>query len=182
VRPSIDAWTPLAVEHIQQELGDFHNWCLCGGTSLDWFLGRNTRKHGDTDIGILRSSLPECFKKIGESRVYLCVPSAGLTPWDGNDVPPEVHDIWIADSEVAHWIFQIMVYEEDGDTVVYRRHPSIRWTKSSHTMTVRGISILNPLVTFLFKANGTALEAKDAVDISNLIESFPTLAHETVSG
>jgi hypothetical protein len=175
--PNTNDWSPLAVEHIQAELGDFHDWHLCGGLSLDWFLGRTTRKHGDTDIGLFRSSLPNCLKAIADSRVYLCVPSSGLTLWDGADVPPEVHDIWITNSEGTHWLFQIMVYDEEGDTVVFRRNPSIRWSKASHTITVRGVPMLNPLVTFLFKANRTGIEAKDAVDISNLIESYPTLAN-----
>jgi hypothetical protein len=50
--PAIDAWNPIEVHHIQRLRGEFNNWCLCGGKSLDLLFGRITRDHGDTDIGV----------------------------------------------------------------------------------------------------------------------------------
>jgi hypothetical protein len=172
VIPDIDSWQSVKIDEIQDSLGDFHDWCLCGGLSLDWFLGKTTRDHGDTDIGVFRSDLGRCLHSIGASRVYLCIPAVGLTSWDGGDVPEEVHDIWVADPGGSQWVLQIMVYDDDGDTVVYRRNRSITWGKGSHTLDVRGVRILNPLVTILFKANRPALEPKDAEDIKNLIREM----------
>ena len=170
--PNTDDWKPPAVEEIQEYLGDFCDWCLCGGVSLDRFLGRATRSHTDIDIGVFRSDITECLRAIGAGRAYLCCPSIGLAPWEGGDVPEEVHDIWITDQSGSHWALQIMVYDDDGDTVIFRRNPPITWSKSAHTICLGDVRILNPLVTMLFKATSSSLEAKDAQDIGRLIEGM----------
>jgi hypothetical protein len=170
--PDVTAWQPMDVESIQRHLGAFRSWCLCGGRSVDWILGRDTRPHGDTDIGVFRSDLGRCLAEIGASRVFLCSPPGGLLPWDGSDVPAAVHDVWIADPGGRHWILQIMVYDDAGDFVVYRRDPRVRWAKSHHSFPVRGVNVVNPLVTLLFKANKATLEPKDCHDIQRLIEGL----------
>jgi len=168
--PDLKKWKPLEVEEIQEHLGSFEAWCLCGGRSLDWLLGRATRGHGDTDIGVFRSDLLPCLEGIGASRVFVCEPAGGLTPWDGAELPDGIHDIWITDPGGQHWILQVMVYDDIDDYVVYRRDARIRWSKSSHAITARGVRVLNPLVTMLFKMNRAELEEKDCRDIQILIE------------
>jgi hypothetical protein len=170
--PKITDWQPAEVAAIQQHLGRFHNWCLCGGKSLDWLLGRTTREHGDTDIGVFRSDLISCLKQIGAQRVYLCQPPGSFTPWDGSEVPASVHDIWVTDPPGRHWVLQIMVYDDLDDEVVYRRDPRIRWPKAKHAILVRGISIVNPVVALLFKLNKAKLETKDGQDLRTLIEEL----------
>jgi len=170
--PDLKNWRPLEVEGIQENLGSFRAWCLCGGQSLDWLLGRATREHGDTDIGVFRSDLRSCLEAIGASRVFLCDPTGRLTPWDGSEVPDRVHDIWVTDPPGQHWILQVMVYDDVDDCVVYRRDPRIRWNKSSHAITIRGVRVVNPLVTLLFKMNKAELQEKDSQDIQVLIEEL----------
>ena len=145
--PEITSWKPLDVKSIQSHLGDFHAWCLCSGQSLDWILGRITRKHGDTDIGVFRSEVNACLHAIGNDRIFLCDPPGTLTPWDGRDVPDGVHDIFVADPSRQHWIIQVMVFDDEDDYVAYRRDTRIRWPKKHHIVTVRGIPVLNPLET-----------------------------------
>lgn len=163
-------WLPCPVEEIQDQLGDFEAWCLCGGQSLDWIAGRTTRQHGDTDIGVFRSDLKGCLEAIGRPRVYLCEPPGEPTLWTGGDALPRVHDIWIADPLGECWILQIMVYDDSEDQVVYRRDPRISWRKDHHVLTVRGMRVLNPVISMLFKTNRSELEDKDCRDIQVLIE------------
>ena len=111
MHPQIGNWRPASVESIDAIVGGFQEWCLCGGQSLDVLAGRATRKHGDTDIGVYRSALPECLRRIQRQRVFLCGP---LRPWDGGPVPPDVHDIWVTDDLGGHWVLQIVIYEDDG--------------------------------------------------------------------
>jgi hypothetical protein len=175
--PEITNWKPCEVEAIQSHLGTFDAWCLCGGQSLDWMLGRTTRVHGDTDIGVFRSDLSRCLEAIGLSRVYLCDPPGNFAPWDGADVLSRVNNIWVTDPGGEYWALQVMVYDDTEDHVVYRRDPRIRWNKTAHFITVRGIRILNPVVTLLFKLNKPELEGKDCQDMHVLIEE---LANHTV--
>jgi hypothetical protein len=46
-----------------------------------------------------------------------------------------------------------MVYDEDGDQVVYRRDTRIRWAKGAHSIIVRGVPVLHPVISLLFKLN-----------------------------
>ena len=85
--------------------------------------GDGLRAVADTDIGVFRSALAECLAHVEPERVFLCNP---LRPWDGGPVPPKVHDIWVCDGSQAHWILQIMVYDDDGEDIVYRRDSRVR--------------------------------------------------------
>ena len=170
MNPLPSSWHPIEVETLQKELGNFDAWVLCGGHSVDQLVGRNTRPHGDTDIGVFRSQLLACLSNIKQDRVFLCAPSKMHIPWSGGEIDLSIHDIWIADSKKQHWIFQIMVFDDDGEIVMYRRDPRITWTKKSHFILRNGIRILNPLVTFLYKSNKSKLEQKEVADIAVLIE------------
>ena len=161
-------WQALPLAALQPELGPFEDWVLCGGHSVSLLTGRDERPHGDTDIGVLRSQLCECLSVFHPSRVFLCL-DGQHHPWDGVDVPDEVHDIWIASDDLEHWVLQIMVFDDEGDTVIYRRDPRIHWPLENHFTVINGVRVLNPLVTFLFKANQMKLADKDAQDLSAMI-------------
>lgn len=92
--------------------------------------------------------------------------------WDGGEVSTAIHDIWVSDRSRDHWSFQIIVFDDEGDEVIYRRAPRIRWKRELHCVIVDGIRVLNPLVTFLFKANQKVLADKDSSDLSALIASL----------
>lgn len=170
--PSLDQWQPLPVPEIQSAFGDFDKWVLCGGRSIDWILGTATREHDDTDVGVFRSDVVPCLNLIERSRVYLCDPPGQLSAWDGTTIPPHVHDIWITNKDRNHWAIQLMVYDDNADTVRYRRDPRITWPKSQHAITIRGIRVLNPMVTALFKLHRHDLQEKDCLDICTLISAL----------
>jgi hypothetical protein len=67
------------------------------------------------------------------------------------------------------WVLQVMVFDDEGDEVVYRRDRRIRWPKCQHSVAVVGLRVLNPFITFLFKANQTTLEEKEIHDLIKLI-------------
>lgn len=162
----------MPISALQEELGDFDGWVLCGGHSVALLTGRDERSHGDTDIGVLRSRLHECLRVFHPSRVFLC--QKGEHPaWNGGDVPEEVHDIWIASGDLRHWTLQVMVFDDEGDNVIYRRDPRIRWPVTRHFIMVHGFRVLNPFVTFLFKANQAKLADKDAQDLTTMISGLP---------
>lgn len=175
MHPDLDSWHPVPIERIDTVLGGFRDWCLCGGQSIDVLAGRKTREHGDTDIGVFRSDIDDCLSTVPADRVFLCDP---MRPWDGKQLPSDVYHIWICNQSLTHWELQIMVYDDDGDHVIYRRDPRVSWPKTSHTVTVEGVTILNPAITLLFKSNRSALEEKDTLDLQVLIAVWANrLAH-----
>jgi hypothetical protein len=166
--PSI--WRPLTVGAIEKELSGSDDWVLCGGHSVALIVGKDTRAHGDIDVGVFRSQLSDCLHALGSERVFLCLQGVHCG-WDGGSVPKEVHDIWITDQAGEYWVLQIMVFDDDADRVYYRRDRRISWSKKSHMIEVDGIRVLNPFITALFKVNKPALEDKEIHDIVQLIES-----------
>tara|TARA_R110002111_G_scaffold2705_3_gene17903 strand:+ start:31705 stop:32274 length:570 start_codon:yes stop_codon:yes gene_type:complete len=172
MHPPIHHWQSLLASHIQSSLGEFSEWVLCGGRSIDWIPGRTTRDHGDTDIGVFRSDLTACLSSFDQRRVYLCDPPGELKAWDGEAVPEDVHDIWITTKDESLWLIQLLVYDDTEETVVYRRDSRITWPKSEHAITIRGIRVLNPIVTLLFKLHRHELQNKDCRDVSTLIDVF----------
>ena len=165
-------WRPLTLADLEGELAGSDRWVLCGGHSVAVAVGRDTRTHGDIDVGVFRTDLREFLRMIGQDRVFLCRQGAHQK-WDGADVPEDVHDIWVTSRDGGFWAFQIVVFDDDGEEVVYRRDRRIRWPKSSHACTVDGIRILNPLVTFLFKVHRREPEEKDVHDVRELIRNWP---------
>jgi hypothetical protein len=165
------SWKPCPIHQLQTHLGDFTDWILCGGHSIDLFVGRHTRDHGDIDIGVFRSRLTGCLDAIGQGRVFLCSAGAHIQ-WPGGEVDPAIHDIWISDPSHEYWIFQIMVYDDHDDTVSYRRDQRITWKKSSHSIQLGDIRILNPAITLLYKTNRPSLTGKEAADVATLIKFY----------
>lgn len=166
-------WKPAAIHELQRYFGNFTDWTLCGGCSLDLIVGRRTRSHADIDVGIFRSQLVACLRAIGKDQVFLCRPAGSRVLWDGSAIDPAIHDIWISDRDRKHWLMQIMIFEDDGEKVFYRRDPRISWSKRSHSSRIDGLQVLNPLITFLYKANKLKMDEKDVKDIITLIETAP---------
>jgi hypothetical protein len=172
--PELTNWNPIAANAVQARFGNFKDWSICGGISLDILAGVTTRTHGDIDIGVFRSQVETCLKEIGESSVYLCDPPGAFTKWDGKSVPAHVNDIWITSIDGSFWELQVLVYSDDAEEVYFKRDDAISWTKESHSWNVRGYSILNPAITMLYKSNKSPIPAKDAQDISLIIKLLNT--------
>ncbi len=119
----------------------------------------------------MRSAISGCLAAVDPRRVYLCDPPGALTPWDGRAIPDRVHSLWITDGPCQSWVLQVLIYDDRGEDVIYRRDPRIRWAKRVHSFRCRGVPIVNPIVSLLFKLNRPELEAKDGVDLVALIES-----------
>ena len=176
MRTAPSVWKTVSVKALAGELGSFDRWVLCGGHSVALLAGSDTRAHGDIDIGVFRSELGECLRAIGIERVFLCRDGRHHA-WTGGDVPTDVHDIWISDRAGKFWSFQVMVFDDDGDMVIYRRDPRIRWSKRRHARVIDGVRVLNPFVTFLFKANKASMEEKEIHDLVKLIEMGGPSSH-----
>jgi hypothetical protein len=166
-------WKPVALHELQRHIGSFTDWTLCGGCSLDLILGRQIRPHADIDIGVFRSQLTACLRSIGQEKIFLCSPQGRQTAWDGLTINANVHDIWVSDPLQEHWLLQIMVYDDEGDRVIYRRDRRICWSKKHHSLQIDEVRVLNPLITFLYKTNKTKIDEKEVTDITALIEAAP---------
>jgi hypothetical protein len=60
------AWEPLEPADLARVLFGLRTpWWICGGWALDLFLGRNTRRHVDLDVALLRRDQHVLFRHLG---------------------------------------------------------------------------------------------------------------------
>jgi hypothetical protein len=87
----------------------------------------------------------------------------------GEDLAPELHDVWCRRAPGQAWRFQIMIDDTEGDEWVYRRHPRVR----RPVATLRGrasypdMPVLSPEIQLLYKSKGR--REKDEVDFARVL-------------
>src|SRR4051794_4598563 len=160
-----DALTPEQLDDVMSVVSA--RWWLAGGWAIDAFLGRRTRDHDDIDVQILRPEHVAVRAALSEWDAHAADPPGTLRPWPvGEELAPEVHDIWVRRSAGDPWRFQLMIADVDGDEWVYRRDDRIRRPVAELTGPVssRGRRVLAPEVQLLYKSKG--LRPKDEADFA----------------
>tara|TARA_R110002072_G_scaffold1780_14_gene15016 strand:- start:160 stop:699 length:540 start_codon:yes stop_codon:yes gene_type:complete len=170
--PNLADWNPVAATELREMFGEFADWFLCGGVSIDIFAGRQTRLHGDIDVGVYRSDILNCLHSLARDCVYICDPPGTVVHWDGGGIEDHVNDIWITSPDGTYWILQILLYTDHGDNVIFKRDPAVTWQKSAHTIECDGYRILNPAISLLYKASRGGFEPRDAQDIATIIGCY----------
>ena len=124
--PPLEAWRAWRPEEAAAQLaGVGIDWCVVGGWSIDLWLERETRKHDDLEIAILRGDFAAIRRhlrafdlhSVGDGEVRKLAPDE--TP------PADKHQNWVLDSAANEWRMDIMMEHGDARTWVFRRDPSI---------------------------------------------------------
>lgn len=165
-------WTPLSVEATTSLFAAFPGrWWIAGGWAIDLFVGRQTRKHSDIDVLVIRDDQLHLFDTLAEWELFAADPPGTLRPWHGSGpLPPEVHDIWCRPAADAPWALQIMLMDTVEDRWVFRRDRRIGGTLASMTRERDGAPYLAPEVQLLFKSKG-----RRPRDEADLIAALPHL-------
>jgi hypothetical protein len=138
-------------------------WWIAGGWALDLFHGKQSRAHGDLDIGVLRRDIAAILAQLSSWEVFEAKDGT-LTRLDADETPrPTVNSLWCRPVGTDAWIFELLLDESVGDTWCYRREPSIRrplakavrWNESR-------IPYLAPEIQLLYKAR--SIRTRDAAD------------------
>ena len=94
------AWEPIHPEAIAEPLSGFARpWWICGGWALDLFLDRETRRHDDLDVALLRHDQLALYRHFRDWDLHYATPTHALEPWDGRKLDPPIHGIWARRSE-----------------------------------------------------------------------------------
>jgi hypothetical protein len=164
--PGLDAWrgawTPQEVAGKLAGVGV--PWCVVGGWAIDLFLGRQTRRHGDLEIAIVRKDLaavraclaPYRFHAVGDGEVRAL--AAGETP------PFDKHQAWALDEAAQLWRVDVMQEPGDHSTWVFRRDERITAPRALMVAERNGIPYLRPEGVLLYKAK--AQRPKDEADFA----------------
>lgn len=136
-------------------MGEFDRpWFLCGGWSVDAWLGSVTREHADIDVAVFHDEQLALYEFLAD-RVPIGhddnVDDSTKEPWAGRwlDMPAHIHATELG----IEWDFQLS--ERDGVELVLRQEPRHVLPLDRATgMTGWGIPAYTPPVIVYYKAIG----------------------------
>jgi hypothetical protein len=165
-------WQPLKPDEVARTLAGLEApWWIAGGWAIDVFLGRQSRAHGDIDVGVLRRDQLAVQAVLEDWDLPAAEPPGSLRPWlPGETLPEAVHDIWCRPNPDAAWGIQLMLDEADGDYWEYRRFAAITRRLESLVWRHSGTPYLVPEVQLLYKAG--QLNPKNEQDFEACLPLF----------
>ncbi|MEU0377515.1 hypothetical protein ABZ093_09455 [Streptomyces cyaneofuscatus] len=172
------SWSPAEVARRLAGIGA--PWYVAAGWALDLFRGRQTRPHGDIEIGIPAERFPEVrdrfpgyvFDAAGSGRVW-------------EDASPEVlagvHQTWLRDPATGDYLLDVFREPHDGDTWICRRDEEIRLPYGDIIRrSPDGIPYLAPELVLLFKAKHR--RPKDQADFDATVPYLSPAQRATLTG
>lgn len=129
-------------------------WWICGGWALDLFLDRETRRHDDLDIAVLRPDQVALFDHLRGWDLHYATPAHALEPWDGRPLDPPIHGIWArrATRANAPWTCEFLLNEKRNGEWVFRRNEAVRRPLQEVGDERDGVPFLRPEIGLLYKA------------------------------
>ena len=156
-------WKLLSLTEVQKLLSNLSvPWWVAGGIAIDLFVGYETRKHGDFDIGIFRKDqliLQTYLKKWDLHKTN----QPGLQPWpQGEYLAIGVNQVWCRRTPTSPWELEVMFMEAADHQWHYRRAPSVCGPIADLWLeTQAGIRYLAPEIQLLYKARQMPQEKDD---------------------
>ena len=165
IHPSkLGEWRPASPTDGAHWLSDISApWWIAGGWALDLFAGKQSRRHGDLDIGILRRDVAQVLAKLPSWEVFEAH-DGQLTRLQIGTLPrAEVNSLWCRPLGTTLWAMELMLDAARDDRWVFRRQPEIeRPLATVMRRNVAGIPYLAPEIQLLYKARSP--RAKDQAD------------------
>ena len=141
-------------------------WWVAGGWALDLFLGRQTRPHGDLDLGILRRDAPRVLRSLAGWE-FFAAHRGILSRCDSGAPGAHVNGLWGRATPGGPWSLELLLDESADDRWLFRRDLRIGRPLSE---VVRhddaGIPYLAPEIQLLYKASQP--RAQDAADFAQV--------------
>ena len=172
------AWTPPEIARRLD--GVTTPWYVAGGWALDLFLGRQTRRHGDLEIGIPAADFAEIsgrfpgyvFDGVGQNQLW-------------EDATPEVlattHQTWLRDPASGDYLVDVFREPHEGGTWICRHTPTIRLPYDEVICrTADGIPYLAPELVLLFKAKHA--RPKDQRDFEGVVPELSPAQRGRLAG
>ena len=168
-------WHPLTIDETRAIFEPLAiRWWVAGGWAIDLHLGGETREHADIDVSILRADHCELRALFDAFELHVAHDGT-LTPWSGDELPPEHHQFWARRRGDEAWAFEVLLEYHAGDTWLYRRdHRIVRPVDRLGRRDAHGVPYIAPEVALLYKSKGYDI-ARNAADFAS---ALPTLTHD----
>ncbi len=151
--PASAPWCGHHPTDIPDLLGETSGWWVCGGWAVDLWAGRQTRPHGDTDIGCYRDEVCALLTHIRDWRIYEAR-EGDLTLLESPErIRSEVNSLWCHRPGAREWDLQIMLEVRRNGRWLYRRDSRVSRPHSAIcSLTEPGLPTLLPEIQLLYKA------------------------------
>jgi len=149
------AWELLTPAEVGPILTNFKRpWWIAGGWAVDLFLGRETRRHDDMDIAVLRGDQVALYQCLEGWDLQYATPEHKLKIWDGRRLDLPIHGIWARRSReaTAPWTCELLLNEHREDSWVFRRDHAVALPLDEIGAETEGIPYLRPEIVLLYKA------------------------------
>ena len=150
------AWEPLYPQDVAELLSGFASpWWICGGWALDLFLNRETRRHDDLDVAVLRRDQLALHRHLRGWDLHYATPEHRLERWHGTHLDPPIHGIWARRSAeaVAPWTCEFLLNEERGGHWVFRHNDAVTRPLDEIGAERDGVPFLRPEIVLLYKSS-----------------------------
>jgi N-acetylglutamate synthase-like GNAT family acetyltransferase len=172
-------WEPYPFKDILKGLQSEGILCwLSGGRAIDLFLGRQTRKHTDTDISILRKDQTKFGEVYRDWEVYH-THAPGLRIWNRQEYLAQIPNLWLRNDAKSAWRFEVMFHDSIDDLWFYRRNRQItRKIEEIGFVSDDGIPYLRPEIQLLYKGGGISFRPHDFKDLELVLPLLPRQSKE----
>jgi aminoglycoside-2''-adenylyltransferase len=160
------AWSPAEIARRLEGLDV--PWYVAAGWALDLFRGRQTRRHGDLEIGIPAADFPSIRDRFG-GYVFDGVGQNCLWPDASPEVLAATHQTWLRDPAGGDYLVDVFREPHEGrQTWICRHNETIRLPYEEIIChTADGIPYLTPELVLLFKAKRP--RPKDQADFEGVL-------------
>jgi hypothetical protein len=143
-------------------------WWIAGGWSIDVFLGRETRSHGDLEIGIWRDDQAKIQATYPDRRWQKVVEKTWL-PWDTNErLALPIFQLKALDESTGEEVEFFLNDRDEHNNFICRRDDRIRMPIHEAIVTAPGdIPVIAPAMHLLYKAK--YLREKDQHDFDLIV-------------
>lgn len=170
-------WRPAEVA--RRLTGVTTPWYVAAGWALDLFRGRQTRAHGDIEIGVPAAGFPEIRDRL-PGYVFDAAGSGRIWADAGPDVLAALHQTWLRDPATGDYLLDVFREPHDGDMWICRRDETIRRPYGEIIRhTADGIPYLAPEYVLVFKA--TATRPKDQADFDGTLPHLTAAQRATLA-
>jgi hypothetical protein len=142
-------------------------WWVAGGWALDLFVGKQTREHGDLDVGVLRCDSKRLLDALPSWEFFEAKDGVLSRLGAGAAPSADVNSLWCRPSGTTEWAMEVLLDASDGEFWVFRRQPHIR---RPLTEIIRRhpheIPYLAPEVQLLYKAR--SMRPRDRADFEQI--------------
>ena len=176
------AWEPVRSAELPALLAGLEApWWVAGGWALDLFLGRETRRHEDLDVAMLRRDQLALHRHLRGWDLRYATPEHTLEPWDASYLRLPVHGIWARRSAgvAVPWTCEFLLNEERDGYWVYHRNETVTRALKEIGGLRDGVPFLRPEIVRLYKS--TEDSPKSATDFEVILPSLEADARSWLS-